>query len=568
MDNKVRNNTGLLGKKELIDGFVANQRVLDIILLELRGTTYNGPLQCYLVIGEHGIGKTMLLWRIKYAIEDDLELSNLIVPVIFKEEQYFLGDLETLWNYVASQIECFPLPEKKDTAYSVEILFEKANEESAYYKLEKMLKERSKKVILFIENLDAFFRKIGKNGQQRLREVLSTSRDIRIIGSATSLFNEVSNYHLPFYEYLKVIQLKGLNRKEAEHMYAKTIEPSLKSKKEEQIPKRYSARIEALRRLTKGNPRLMGYMYQSMQNGSNNGVDDIFLLLDLLTLRYKTEMEQMPYQQQRVIDYIAGRLDAVAVKDIVHGTGMESKYISSILSTLRKNKAVDKIETDSKNHLYRIHDFLFNMWYNLRYGNMADAAALIRFCEVWIGIKDQDGDTEEAISSESTIIQFPGLNNLRNLKSANPNGFYKSGEVQVAIDKELQNISNQRFDDPYMAVVYATLIIDQGYFECPCHLLTAHEDKIAFVMDGTNEADKQKLVRELISFFIKLLTKNQYNWAMQLFAKGKETFRVWLRPIYFACLRLLKEEYPTDVLKSAPALDSTIQEILEEIKRA
>jgi hypothetical protein len=138
----------------------------------------------------------------------------------------------------------------------------------------------------------------------------------------------------------------------------------------------------------------------------------------------------------------------------------------------------------------------------------------------------------------------------------------------MACEEDLQKISNRRFEEPYMAVVYASQVVDQGYFECPCHLLAAHEDKIAFVMNGANEADKQKLVRELISFFIKLLTKNQYNWAMQLFTKGKETFRVWLRPIYFACLRLLKEAYPTDVLKSAPALDSTIQEILEEIKRA
>lgn len=98
-----------------------------------------------------------------------------------------------------------------EVSKEIENLYEnkKYNEELAYEIIENALLKNQKKAIIFIENLDVFFKKIGIKGQQRLREVLTTSKRIRLIASSTTYFDGITNYSDPFYEFFKVIQLDG-----------------------------------------------------------------------------------------------------------------------------------------------------------------------------------------------------------------------------------------------------------------------------------------------------------------------------------------------------------------------
>jgi predicted NACHT family NTPase len=81
------------GKKGLIQEFVIRQDILDTIMEDLNTSFMKTPEQHYLLVGQRGTGKTTLLLRIAYAIEDAPELKDWLIPVVFSEEQYNIGEL-------------------------------------------------------------------------------------------------------------------------------------------------------------------------------------------------------------------------------------------------------------------------------------------------------------------------------------------------------------------------------------------------------------------------------------------------------------------------------------------
>lgn len=96
-----KNNSGNKDKESLISSFVVRTKIFNALFTEIKLSTSDKPEQNYLVIGQRGAGKTTLLHRLKYAIEDDLDLQSVILPIMLSEEQYNLLDLINLWETVA-----------------------------------------------------------------------------------------------------------------------------------------------------------------------------------------------------------------------------------------------------------------------------------------------------------------------------------------------------------------------------------------------------------------------------------------------------------------------------------
>ncbi|WP_289058595.1 hypothetical protein [uncultured Flavobacterium sp.] len=387
MNILLRNNTGNQGKDLLINGFVVRTKVFNSIINELKLSQSEKPEQNYLIIGQRGAGKTTLLYRIKYAIEDDVKLKEQIIPIILKEEQYFLTELLNLWEIIAEHLDEIKGFENIEKNIESNLIGGKYDEEKAYDIIENKLKESKKKIIVFIENIDHLLKKFGKEGQQRLREVLSTSKNIRVIGSSTTYFDGIINYSDPFYDFFKIYQLNGLTKNETYKLLRKIAEQSEGSNKIENLLQTNPNRVEALRRLTGGNPRMISYLYQIfLDNANGKAIKDLYKLLDDLTFLYKSELDQLSTQQQKVIDVIARYWDAISVKELVANTRIESKHISSILVTLEKNQVVEKINTRTKNNLYRIKDRFMNIWYLMRFGKKKDKENimwLVRFYDTW-----------------------------------------------------------------------------------------------------------------------------------------------------------------------------------------
>lgn len=373
-------------KGELIAEFVVRTEVYDDIMQDLETSTMQHPEQHYLLVGQRGAGKTTLLNRLKYGIEDSAQLKNWVIPVLFSEEQYNVSELANFWENVGQYLEDY---QGFDNIYAdMELHITKNNfEEICLDILEKRLAEKNKKLVLLIDNIGDLLRKMDIIEVRRLREILQTKEFIRLIAGSPFYLETILDYQQPLFEFFKVMHLDGLNKNETENLLLKLGEIHNEKEKIERIIKETPQRIEAMRALTGGVPRTMALLFRIfIDNEHSNSIKDLEKILDAVTPLYKHRMDDLPKQQQKIVDAVARKWDAISVKELKEKVRLESKIISAQLRQLEKNQIIEKKTTDTKNHLYLLKERFWNIWFLMRYGRKDDKQRviwLVRFLESW-----------------------------------------------------------------------------------------------------------------------------------------------------------------------------------------
>ena len=163
-------NPALLRKEDLVRGFVARQALLERLLDDLGRVQPGSPPQHQLVIGQRGLGKTTLLRRMAFAIEDDRELSAKWIPLVFPEEQYNVKNLGDFWlncadalsdaleatgNAVAAEhldkrVEEMPPDPNRRSEEAVRVLLEEAD-------------RLGRGLVLLVDNLDVVLDRLSRH---------------------------------------------------------------------------------------------------------------------------------------------------------------------------------------------------------------------------------------------------------------------------------------------------------------------------------------------------------------------------------------------------------------------
>lgn len=426
-DIYLRNNTGSKSKSTIIDGFVVRTNEFEHIKSSLLNPDNKGNSLNNIIIGQRGAGKTTLMHRLNYAILDEKPLSVNYLPIMFSEEQYNLSDLTNLWEAVAVGIEDNFYKDNLTDQIDNIIETEENFEQLSFNLLQDFLKSKDKTAILFIENINFFLKKLNDHEKKRLKSILTSDSHFKIIGSSTSINDGSIDFADPFYKFFNTIQLDGLTQEDCEKLLIKIGQQYGEEDQIKEVIQNYPARVESLRRLTGGVPRTISYLFQIfLDNENGKAIKDLYLLIDTLTLLYKSELDQLSTQQQKVIDAIARKWDAISVKEIAKRTRLESKNISTILSYLEKNQLIEKIQTSTKNHLYRIKERFMNIWYLMRFGRKHDKENviwLVRFFDAWCdeseltkrlknhisNLKDGKYDTAAAIDMGNTFLSCENI---------------------------------------------------------------------------------------------------------------------------------------------------------------
>lgn len=373
-------------KEQLLSEFVVRTQVYEEIMHDLETSKMKYPEQHYLLVGQRGAGKTTLLNRIKYGIEDSKKLKDKLIPIIFSEEQYNISELANLWENVSEFLEDY---------YGFEGLYneiekniEKKNfEELSFDILEKHLNKHNKKLVLLIDNIGDLLKKLDKPEVHRLREILQTKKEIRLIAGSPFYLETILDYHQPLFEFFKVVRLDGLSQIETQDLLLKLAELNNETERIQKIVKETPERIETLRTLTGGVPRTIALMYRIFTDYNDEStVKDLERILDAVTPLYKHRMDDLPVQQQKIVDAVAKKWDAISVKELNEKVRIDSKNISAQLRQLEKNQVIEKKGTGTKNHLYFLKERFFNIWYLMRYGRKDDRQRvvwLVKFLESW-----------------------------------------------------------------------------------------------------------------------------------------------------------------------------------------
>ncbi|MEM1322598.1 MAG: hypothetical protein AAGG75_20200 [Bacteroidota bacterium] len=497
-------NPQILEKDELTENFVVRLDIFKRLYQEISTVGMKYPEQHYVIQGNQGTGKTTLLLRLSYAVENDPSLRDWLVPIVFNEEEYGIRRLYKLWLRLAELLgekqECFRNLGEVMKELSQQFPEDDEFERAAFKLLSDSLHREQKKIILFIDNFGDMLSKFNKDEAHRLRKILQTSADLRIFAASSRTIEAFHDYKHPFYEFFKIEYLKGLNHEQTEELLLKLGE-RYQLKDFTSTLQQQRGRIEVMRRLTGGVIRQMVILFEVLVKEKNTDAFELLeCLLDRSTPLYKNRMDKLPPQQQEIVEAIAHRWDAVSVKEISERTRMGSKIISAQLNQLVKSEVVFKIHTTTKNHLYRIKDRFFNIWYLVRLarnGSIGRVQRLVNFLDYWCSrpAVGPDSDSTAPASADYFNQYLPQLADSDTALS----------QVLPQLCPEIMGLMAQQQYPPLLAFFNA-------------------QDA-----QGRSIADQ-------------------------------------LKPLYYALMQERKEEFPNEYLRMGEELESTVEEILVQVQ--
>jgi len=497
-------------EEELLKNFVVREREFNTIFNDIKSSDMSHPEPHYIIQGQRGQGKTTLLLKIYYEIKKDRELCKFVIPIMFNEEQYHINTLFGLWAHTGEKLEeenqeFSGLYEKIESAYETE-----DSEIEAFNLLEGDLKEKKRKMILLIDNIGQLLDKLTLKEQQRLREVLIVCPEIRIIGASAFVLEYTYDYSKPFYELFRIITLESLTQKEAMKLLLKLGE-HYRQENIKKIIEKEPGRVQTLRRLTGGVPRTMVLLFEIfVEHEKGEAFQDLELILDRVTPLYKHRMDDLSPQQQKIVDAIALNWDAMPAGDIAKKTRMESKAVSAQLKLLEKNRIIHKIKTTTKNHLYQVTERFFNIWYLMRYGSRRGRSRvqwLVHFLQAWCSKTELTIKKEKILSSSYSLSFLLLWNN--------------EIEESLKIEKKLME----------------------------------NEDYIEGSITSGNE------------YLLLLLAKKQYYAALKIFEENPFDLKERIKPIYYALIYFLEDDFPNEYKKMGAELKETVEEIIASIKK-
>ena len=387
-------NPDLLDKEDLIRGFVARKRLLERLLGDVRRETRDDtPAQAYLILGQRGLGKTTLLRRLAYAIEDDPDLGAAWVPLVFPEEQYNIATLSDFWlNCVDALGDAIERGGDPAAYRALDARVEgmpRAEEDRRQQALGLLLAEGDrlgKRLMLLIDNIDIVFDRLGDKDDWEFRRILSSEPRLLLIGASSRALEAVYDYGRPFYEYFQIHEIKGLDEAETfellQTLAEQTGQPAVAA-----LLNRHPARVRTLRLLTGGNPRTLVVLFRILGQAPDGEVDrDLEQLLDLHTPLYKARFEELSTQAQQVVDAMAIHWDPLTAALLAETARLPVNQVSAQLQRLEDSGVVEKTDWyGEKKAAYQIAERFFNIWYLMRASRRVRRKLiwLVKFLEIW-----------------------------------------------------------------------------------------------------------------------------------------------------------------------------------------
>lgn len=367
-------NPGILSKDELIRLFVARRHLLQQIIDDLRREKTNGIPQHRLLVGARGMGKSTLLHRISYAVEDDPALSAGWIPLTFPEEQYNVARLSDLWlNCLDALCDAFERSGKHDQAQALDDIIDalpgKDEEERSRKALGALLEHAQrmgKRLLLLIDNVDLVLDRLAKE-HWTIREMLAKEGAPLLIGATSRPLEPTYVYEGAFYDFFKIDNLNKLQLEEM-HVVLQTLSAELNAPQVADLLKSDPARIRVLYDLTGGNPRTTVLLFGVLAQGIDGDVrTDLERLLDQCTPLYKARFEELSNQAQQVVDALALHWDPATAAAVAERAHLDVNSVSSHLNRLSEQGLVEKVRLYPKKKTgFQLSERFFNIWYLMR----------------------------------------------------------------------------------------------------------------------------------------------------------------------------------------------------------
>jgi TPR repeat protein len=402
-------------KEQLIESFVARRQVFDDLFHAIQSFEAARPGPHYLIEGQRGTGKTTLLLRLSYAVEDDPDLRQWLTPVVLKEEAYYgIRCLFKLWETIAQELEAqhesfaglygqmSQAYDRTGQPYSPEEDYEQA----CFDLLVKRLHTRGRQLILFVDNLGEMLLNFNEHETLRLGDILMTSPYLRLIGATPIIFDALLPEHHVLYRFFQTVRLEGLTKEETRSVLLELARAYQEEAAIRQIIEQHPGRIEALRILTGGVIRTIVLLFEIFtRQDDGDSMTDLDNILDKVTPLYQSRMKELTPLQRDVVHAMALHWDAISPAEIARQTRLPMDDVQAVIRALEKVFIIRRVSTDSSQPFYCLQERFVNIWYLMRLapgGNQSKVLWLLHFLESWY---DQAELTERAHQHADAIAR-------------------------------------------------------------------------------------------------------------------------------------------------------------------
>ena len=362
--------SGVTSAERLRHTSVARQHLLDNAIESLRGSVGRKSKNHLLFIGPRGIGKTHLLSCIEDVVQSDEALGASVVVVRFPEESnrtlsfadFLIGmcgilkdvlEDEPLWTELFAKVQT-----EEDNARVADTLVPAIREEN---------RRRGRTLLVMLENLgEVLGRQIrDKNDVAALRKFLMADNGCLLLATAPLHFDGITDIGQPFYDFFDIQILENLSFEETVEVIRLNLEweerRDILDTLEDMRP-----RLQALYRMTGGNPRLTMMLYELIAHESITSVQEQFhLLLDRISPFYQGRLNDLPPGQRALLECLASMRDQektpAAIAARMRMSQQETSSLLKRLSDAHYLRAVGH-PRDRRSRLYTIREGFFDIW--------------------------------------------------------------------------------------------------------------------------------------------------------------------------------------------------------------
>lgn len=544
--NKLLYNPSCIPQAEFLSGFIVRHAEFQRIWEDMLDSRLDAIDPHFLITGQRGMGKTSLMLKVAYEIRRESRLSDWLLPVLLPEEMFGVYDLLNFWVAVANALETQYPGKFKGLADEAGNLAMKNEESLVMEAIVNRLRKPPQKLVLFIDNFGDLLDKFPEKEIHRLREICSTAKWLRVVAASARVLDHTYSYDRPFFDFFHPIPLRGLSKNEARRLLEGIAELEPEHKRDEILEtlRNRPERLETVRRLSGGAPRMLALLYSFVsKDPESSSLTDLEGLLDQVTAYYKHRVEELPKQQQTLLHHVAMVWDAVGVGEIAENARMESKAVSANLRHLVENNILEKVETGGKNHLYRMQERLFNIWYLMRISRIGKDERtrwVLDFLKVWL---DRDG-VRKNVTMEAEANYKP----IRNF------GHQLMAAEDRAPEYNFQRMNENPFEAAPNPLAHCIeLLWGSDFFK-------AQQESAAYFSKKPAEGPD---FRYQAAYLLTLLILHQNQECQNLFENSIHRLKDAFKPIWYALQKLRGEDGRKESLRMGPELAETVDEIVE-----
>lgn len=362
--------SGVTSPERLRQTSVGREHLLDNALESVCGSLGRRSKHHMLFIGPRGIGKTHLLSRVEDAIQSDEALSTQSVVVRFPEESNqtlsFADFLIGLCRILKDVLEDEPIWAELFNAVETD-----EDDNKVIDTLVPAIREQNRQcgrtLVVMLENLgEIFTRQIrNKDDIASLRKFLMADNGCLLMATAPLHFHGITDIKQPFYDFFDIQILENLTFDETVEVIRRNLDwdgrTGILGSLNDMRP-----RLQALYRMTGGNPRLIMMLYELIAHESVTQVQDQFhLLLDRISPFYQSRLNDLPPSQRALLECLARMRDQDKTPaTIAARMRMSQQETSSLLKRLSDAHYLCAAENpeDKRSRLYRIREGFFDIW--------------------------------------------------------------------------------------------------------------------------------------------------------------------------------------------------------------